>query len=113
MKKIAYLTWGAASQITSFQDFARYLDEMIYLRELETHDLARYAAVVVPDGTDSVAIREAMPGASQYRRLIDGPFCWLGYFAEDDGHLRRRQFRLQTMAGPVPIESGTDRSCVS
>ena len=54
-KKIAYVTWGAASQITSFQDFAKYLDDMIYLRELETHDLSRYAAVVVPDGTDPVA----------------------------------------------------------
>ena len=57
MKKIAYVTWGAASQITSFQDFAKYLDDMIYLRELETHDLSRYAAVVVPDGTDPVALR--------------------------------------------------------
>ena len=28
MKKIAYVTWGAASQITTFQDFAGYLDEM-------------------------------------------------------------------------------------
>jgi hypothetical protein len=70
-------------------------------------------AAATSESADSVAIREAMPGDSQYRRLIDDPFCWLGYFAEDDGHLRRRQFRLQTMVGPVPIESGTDRSCVS
>ena len=41
MKKIAYLTWGCASQITSFQDYARQLDDMIYLRALETYDLSR------------------------------------------------------------------------
>ena len=57
MKKIAYLTWGCASQLTSYQDYAKYLDEMIYLRELETHDLSRYAAVVLPDGMDSAGIR--------------------------------------------------------
>jgi hypothetical protein len=63
-KKIAYLTWGNASQLTSFQDYAPYLDAMIYLRELETHDLSRYAAVVVPDGMDSVAI-------SRYARQLN------------------------------------------
>jgi hypothetical protein len=68
MKKIAYVTWGAASQITTFQDFAGYLDEMLYLRELESHDLSRYAAVVVPDGTDSVAIREHAAQLNAYVR---------------------------------------------
>ena len=67
-KKIAYVTWGAASQITSFQDFARYLDEMIYLRELEAHDLSRYAAVVVPDGTDPVALRRHAAQLNAYLR---------------------------------------------
>ena len=67
-KKIAYLTWGAASQITSFQDFAEYLDDMIYLRELETHDLSRYAAVVVPDGMDRVALRRHAAQLNAYVR---------------------------------------------
>ena len=44
MKKIAYLTWGCASQITSFQDYSRLLDDMIYLRELETHGYVKYGA---------------------------------------------------------------------
>ena len=57
MKKIAYLTWGCASQLTSYQDYAKQLDDMIYLRELETYDLSRYAAVVLPDGMDSAGIR--------------------------------------------------------
>lgn len=68
MKKIAYLTWGAASQITSFQDFSRYLDDMIYLRELEIHDLSRYAAVVIPDGMDSVGIRRYAAQLNDYVR---------------------------------------------
>ncbi len=68
MQKIAYLTWGAASQITSYQDFSRYLDEMIYLRELETRDLGRYAAVVVPDGMDSAGIRRYAAQLNTYVR---------------------------------------------
>src|SRR5215813_1588831 len=67
-KKIAYLTWGAACQITSFQDFSSHLDEMIYLRELDTHDLARFAAVVVPDGMDSVGIRRHAAQLNAYVR---------------------------------------------
>jgi hypothetical protein len=55
-KKIAYVTWGCASQITTFQDFAQQLDHMLYLRELDRHDLSKYAAVVVPDGTDRVEL---------------------------------------------------------
>lgn len=68
MKKIAYLTWGAASQITSFQDFAHYLDDMIYLRELETHDLSQYAAVVIPDGMDSAGIKRYAAQLNAYVR---------------------------------------------
>jgi len=56
IKKIAYVTAGCASQITSFQDFTHQLDDMLYLRELDRHDLNRYAAVVVPDGTDRVEL---------------------------------------------------------
>jgi hypothetical protein len=67
-KKIAYLTWGPASQITSFQDYSKYLDEMIYLRELETHDLSHYAAVVVPDGMDSAGIRRYADQLNAYVR---------------------------------------------
>lgn len=67
-KKIAFLTWGTASQITSFQDFAGYLDEMIYLRELETHDLGRYAALVVPDGMDSAGLRRYAAQLNAYVR---------------------------------------------
>src|SRR5262245_3421811 len=68
MKKIAYLTWGAASQITSFQDYSKYLDDMIHLRELETYDLSRYAAVVVPDGMDSAGIRRYAAQLNAYVR---------------------------------------------
>jgi hypothetical protein len=67
-KKIAYITWGCASQITSFQDFASHLDDMIYLRELDRHDLSRYAAVVVPDSTDSIGLRRHAVQLNAYIR---------------------------------------------
>lgn len=68
MKKIAYITWGNPSQITSFQDFSKYLDDMLYLRELETHDLSRYAAVVIPDGMDAAGIRRYAGQLNDYVR---------------------------------------------
>ncbi|NJM92901.1 MAG: hypothetical protein HC861_10045 [Rhodospirillaceae bacterium] len=68
MKKIAYLTWGCASQLTSYQDYAKHLDDMIYLRELETYDLSRYAAVVLPDGMDSAGIRRYAAQLNAYVR---------------------------------------------
>jgi len=36
--------------------------------------------------------------------LIDDPFCWIGRCAEDDGHLRRRQCRPQTLAGALKMQ---------
>ena len=41
---------------------------MLYLRELETHDLSRYAAVVVPDGMDSAGIRRYAAQLNAYVR---------------------------------------------
>lgn len=67
-KKIAYITWGVASQLTTFQDYTHQIDDMIYLRELETHDLAQYAAVVIPDGMDSAGIRRYADQLNAYVR---------------------------------------------
>ena len=68
-KKIAYLTWGCASQITSFQDFANQLDDMIYLRELETVTIsAAMPRWCVPDGTDSAGIRRYAAQLNAYVR---------------------------------------------
>jgi hypothetical protein len=67
-KKIAYVTWGCASQLTTFQDFAHQLDDMLYLRELDRHDLNKFAAVVVPDGTDSVELARHAAQLNAYIR---------------------------------------------
>ncbi len=67
-RKIAYLTWGCASQLTSYQDFSHLLDDMIYLRELETCDLDQYAAVVIPDSMDSTTIRRYAAQLNAYVR---------------------------------------------
>lgn len=67
-KKIAYLTWGNACQMRSFQDFSALLDDMIYLGDLPRHDLSKYAAVVVPDAMDDVALRAHAKQLDDYVR---------------------------------------------
>jgi hypothetical protein len=68
MKKIAYLHSGAASQITSFQDFAAQLDAMIHLRDLPKHDLGQYAGVVIADSIDSTAMPQHAAQLNAYVR---------------------------------------------
>ncbi len=67
-KKIAFLTWGNSSQIRSFQDFNRYLDDMLYVRELDRHDLSQYAAIVVPDPMDGPTIARQSKALNDYVR---------------------------------------------
>jgi hypothetical protein len=66
--KIAYLTWGCASQLTSFQDYHGWLDDMIHLGALDATDLRQYAAVVIPDGMDSASIRRHARQLNTYVR---------------------------------------------
>ena len=67
-KRIAFLTWGNGSQIRSFHDFNHLLDDMLYLGDLERHDLSQYAAVVVPDAMDSEAVRAHAGALNTYVR---------------------------------------------
>ena len=67
-KKIAYVTWGCASQITTFQDLAHQIDDMLYLRELDRHDLDRYAAIVIPDSTNTVELARHAAQLNAYVR---------------------------------------------
>lgn len=67
-RKIAYLTWGNGSQIRCFQDFAAYLDDMLYLPELTADELSHYAAVVVPDGMNDASIRPHAQALNDYVR---------------------------------------------
>ncbi|MDF2372109.1 MAG: hypothetical protein P1V21_15105 [Rhizobiaceae bacterium] len=55
-KSIAYLHWGSAYQLRSFQDFSHYIDEQIYLGDLGQVDLNQFAAIIVADAMDSVTI---------------------------------------------------------
>ena len=71
-KKIAFLTWGNGAQIRSFHDFNRYLDDMLYVRELDRHDLSQYAAIVVPDAMDSPSVAAHAKALNDYVR--DGGF---------------------------------------
>ena len=68
MKRIGYITWGNASQVRSFHDFAHLLDDMLYLRELERHDLSRYAALIVPDVMDCATLRRYARQLNDYVR---------------------------------------------
>lgn len=57
MEKIGYVTWGNAAQMGSFLAFAHLLDDTLYLRELDQHDLGAYAAIIIPDMMDCVELR--------------------------------------------------------
>jgi hypothetical protein len=67
-KRIAYLTWGSSSEITSFHDFTGHRDDLIYVRALPDHGLGECAAVVVPDGMDPAEIRMCGPQLNEYVR---------------------------------------------
>jgi hypothetical protein len=67
-KKIAFLTCGNGSQIRSFQDFAAQLDAMLYLEELESHDLQQYAAIVVPDAMNGERLGRHAAALNAYVR---------------------------------------------
>ena len=73
--KIAFLTWGNGSQVRSFHDFTHLLDDMIYLPDLASHDLGRYAAVVLPDGMSPAAVRPHAKVLNDYAR---GGGCLVG-----------------------------------
>nr|WP_299503032.1 hypothetical protein [uncultured Rhizobium sp.] len=68
MGKIGYVTWGNAAQVRSFQDFAYLLDDMLYLRELDRHDLGAYAAIIIPDVMDCVELRAHARQLNDYVR---------------------------------------------
>lgn len=67
-KRIAFLHGGNGSQLRSFEDFSHYLDALIYLDDLDQHDLLDYAAVVVPDAMDQVRIASHGPQLNDYVR---------------------------------------------
>ncbi len=54
---IAYIHWGNSWQLRSYQDFHHYIDTAIYIHDLPKVDLARFAAVIMPDAMDSEAPR--------------------------------------------------------
>ena len=68
LKRIGYVTWGNASQVRSFHDFGHLLDDMLYLRELDRHDLSRYAALIVPDVMNCVELQRHARQLNDYVR---------------------------------------------
>lgn len=54
---IGYVCSGSDSHLATFEDFSGYIEEMIYIQELDQHDLSRFGAVVVPDFSDQEALR--------------------------------------------------------
>jgi|GEM_PF-791768 len=68
MKKIGYITWGNSSQVRSFRDFSRYLDDMIYIREIESYDLSHYDALILPDSSDGASIKQQADRLNDYVR---------------------------------------------
>ncbi|WP_141649769.1 hypothetical protein [Rhizobium sp. PDO1-076] len=62
------MTWGNAAQVRSFQDFAHLLDDVLYLRELDRHDLGAYAAIIIPDVMDCIELRAHARQLNDYVR---------------------------------------------
>ena len=48
-KDIGYLCSGDGGQLTTFDDYRPYIDDMLYIMDLDTIDLDQYGAIVVPD----------------------------------------------------------------
>ena len=49
MKDVGYVCSGDGGQITTFDDYRDYIDDMIYVMELDRIDLHQYRAIVIPD----------------------------------------------------------------
>ncbi|WP_418591842.1 hypothetical protein [Ponticoccus sp. (in: a-proteobacteria)] len=67
-QKIAFLTWGSSCQVRSFQDFRHLLDDLIHVRDLASHDLSRYAAVILPDRIDAEHLTDHVARLNDYVR---------------------------------------------
>jgi hypothetical protein len=71
-EKIGYVCSGLDAQLISYDDYAAHLDEMLYLRELDRHELDAYAAIVVPDFCDAALLMRHAPRLNAY--LLNGGF---------------------------------------
>lgn len=69
---IGYVCSGSDSHLATFEDFAGYLDQMIYLREIASYDLNLFGAVVIPDFSDQSLLHRHSRQLNAY--LADGGF---------------------------------------
>jgi len=49
VKDIGYVCSGDGGQVTTFDDYRAYIDDMIYVMELDRIDLQQYRAIIIPD----------------------------------------------------------------
>lgn len=56
MNNIGFVCSGDGSHLASFEDYAGYIDRMIYIQELDQFDLHDFRALVVPDFSDREAL---------------------------------------------------------
>ena len=81
---IAYIHWGNSWQLRSFQDFAHWIDDLIYIHDLPRVDLSAYRCVIMPDAMDAAAPRSHAAQLNAYRRdggmlvvFLQGHADWL------------------------------------
>lgn len=71
-KKIGYVCSGFDAQLISYDDYADYIDDMLYLRELDRYRLDDYGAIVIPDFSDEGLLRRHADRINAY--LAGGGF---------------------------------------
>ena len=57
MKDIGFIMSGDGSQLATYEDYAAYLDDSIYLRTVDKADLTAYRAIVIPDFSNQQLLR--------------------------------------------------------
>jgi hypothetical protein len=66
MRGIGFVTSGDGAQLTCFEDYARYLDERIYLRRLDEVNLHDFRALVIPDYSDQELLHRHARHINEY-----------------------------------------------
>jgi hypothetical protein len=72
VKDIGFITSGDGAHLQCYQDYKDYLDEEIYLRTLDSVDLSRFKAIIVPDFSNQALLQTHARQLNDY--LANGGF---------------------------------------
>lgn len=75
---VGFVSRGDGAHLNCYDDFQAYLDEMIYVRDIQPDSLKKHAAIVVPDFNNTAALRKNAAIFNDYLRaggflIVFGP----------------------------------------